>query len=222
MENALECSALFSSQVTSDVLDFVLSYTYPWELLCDIGDFILRYGKELCKKEFYSPKDGVWISKRADVAASALIDAPSIIMEGAHIRHCAYIRGSAFVSKNCTVGNSTELKNCILLDGAQAPHFNYVGDSVLGHLAHLGAGAVCSNLKSDKSKITVTVGTSRIMTELYKFGAILGDGAEVGCGAVLNPGTVIGKDSVVYPLSSVRGFVPSGVIFKGSKMIKKH
>lgn len=188
---------------------------YPWEALPRIKDFILALGPTLDKACFAEISPTVWAHKSAVIAPTASITGPLIIDEGTEIRHCAFIRGSAIVGKGCVVGNSTELKNCVLFDKVQVPHYNYVGDAVLGYKAHMGAGAVTSNVKADKSLVVVhtTQGTA-IETGLKKFGAILGDQAEVGCNAVLNPGTVVGREATVYPLSMVRGCVPAKSIYK--------
>jgi NDP-sugar pyrophosphorylase family protein len=192
---------------------------YPWEVLPKIKNFIIELSKTLPADEYYSPSDGVFISKTATIAPSASITGPCIIGPGAEIRHCAFIRGSALIGAGAVVGNSTELKNCILFDCVQVPHYNYVGDSVLGYRSHMGAGSVTSNVKSDKTNITVLVEDERLETGLRKFGAILGDFAEIGCGTVLNPGSVIGRTTNVYPQSVVRGFVPSNCIYKSADKI---
>ena len=188
--------------------------TYPWEVLGDIKAFILALGPTLPKDEYDEVSEGVWIARDAVVFPSAYIGAPCIIDHGAEVRHCAFIRGSAIVGKNCVVGNSVELKNALLFDGVQTPHYNYVGDSVLGYKSHMGAGSITSNVKSDKTLVVVKNGGDRMETGLKKFGAILGDFVEVGCNSVLNPGCVIGRRSSVYPTSSVRGVVPQDSIFK--------
>ena len=195
------------------------SVTYPWEALSKIKDFILELGKSLPGDEYFSPSEGVWIAKSATVAPSAVIGAPCIIGKEAEIRHCAFIRGSAIVGNGAVVGNSCELKNAILFDKVQVPHFNYVGDSILGFKSHMGAGSITSNVKSDKTNVTISTKDGKIETGLRKMGAVLGDEVEVGCNSVLNPGTVIGKHSNVYPLSSVRGFVPKSHIFKSPDSI---
>ena len=187
---------------------------YPWEVLGDIKAFILALGPTLPKDEYDEVSEGVWIARDAAVFPSAHIGAPCIIDHGAEVRHCAFIRGSAIVGKNCVVGNSVELKNALLFDGVQTPHYNYVGDSVLGYKSHMGAGSITSNVKSDKTLVVVKNGGERMETGLKKFGAILGDFVEVGCNSVLNPGCVIGRRSSVYPTSSVRGVVPQDSIFK--------
>ena len=190
--------------------------TYPWEALDGIKSFILELGETLSADEYDHPEEGVWIAKDAKIFPSAYIGAPCIIDHGAEVRHCAFIRGSAIVGKNAVVGNSTELKNVVLFDNVQVPHYNYVGDSVLGYKAHMGAGAVTSNVKGDKRNVIVH-GEQSYETGRKKFGAMLGDFAEIGCNSVLNPGTVIGRDSQVYPLSSVRGVIPARQIVKGDR-----
>ena len=196
-------------------------YEYPWEVLSELSDFIKTLGDALSLQDFQRVGKDVWISHDARVAPSAEIIGPCIICKGAEIRHCAFIRGSVIVGEGAVVGNSTELKNCILFDGVQVPHYNYVGDSVLGRCAHMGAGAVTSNVKSDKSTVCVSAGAQRLDTKRKKCGAMLGDFAEIGCHAVLNPGTVIGQYSNVYPTSSVRGFVPPYHIFKATDRVVK-
>lgn len=189
--------------------------TYPWEVLGELSDFILRLGATLPAEEFDHPEEDVWIAKDAKVFPSAYIGGPCIIDHEAEIRHCAFIRGSAIVGKKAVVGNSVELKNVVLFDFVQTPHYNYVGDSILGFKSHMGAGSITSNVKSDKTLVVVRNGEERLETGRKKFGAILGDHVEVGCNSVLNPGTIIGRASRVYPLSSVRGAVPPDSIFKG-------
>lgn len=188
--------------------------TYPWEVLPKIKSFILSLSATLDPEKFEKRGDDVWIAKSATVFPSAYIAGPCIIDEEAEVRHCAFIRGSVIVGKGSVVGNSTEVKNAVIFDNVQVPHYNYVGDSVLGYRSHMGAGSITSNVKSDKTLVKVTVGGERIDTGLKKFGAMLGDFVEVGCGSVLNPGTVIGKNTNIYPLSSVRGTVPANSIYK--------
>lgn len=190
---------------------------YPWEILDKIKDIIAAIGETLPADAFDHPADGVWIAKDAEVFPSAYIGAPCIIGHGTQVRQGAFIRGGALVGDGAVIGNSTELKNCILFDGVQAPHFNYVGDAVLGYRAHLGAGAVTSNVKSDKTPVVVQNGKERIETGRRKLGAMVGDWVEVGCNSVLNPGTIIGARSSVYPLSSVRGIIAPDSIFKGER-----
>ncbi len=190
---------------------------YPWEILDKIKDIIAAIGETLPVDAFDHPADGVWIAKDAEVFPSAYIGAPCIIGHGTQVRQGAFIRGGALVGDGAVIGNSTELKNCILFDGVQVPHFNYVGDAVLGYRAHLGAGAVTSNVKSDKTPVVVQNGKERIETGRRKLGAMVGDWVEVGCNSVLNPGTVIGRESRVYPLSCVRGVVPPRHIVKGDR-----
>ena len=191
-------------------------FVYPWEALAHIKEFILELGPTLPADEFDNPAEGVWIAKDASVFDSAYIGSPLIIDKGAEVRQCAFLRCPAIVGKGAVVGNSTELKNVILFDKVQVPHYNYVGDSILGHCSHMGAGAITSNLKSDKSLVVVKdfATGEAIETGIKKFGAMLGDHVEVGCNSVLNPGTVIGGNTNVYPLSRVRGFVPASHIFK--------
>ena len=189
-------------------------FTYPWEVLPEIKSFISELGKTLPADRFDKVGENVWIAKSAKVAPSAYINGPAIIDEEAEIRHCAFIRGSAIVGKGAVVGNSTELKNVILFNKVQVPHYNYVGDSILGYKSHMGAGSITSNVKSDKTLVVVRCNGEECHTGLKKFGAMLGDNVEVGCNSVLNPGTVIGSHSNIYPLSSVRGFVPAHSIYK--------
>ncbi len=196
---------------------------YPFEVLPEISDYIRSLGKTLDPERFYFKENDVYIAKTASIAPSASITGPCIIDEAAEIRHCAFIRGNAVVGKGAVVGNSTELKNVILFDGVQVPHYNYVGDSVLGYKAHMGAGAITSNVKSDKSLVSVKSESGEYKTGLKKFGAILGDNVEVGCGSVLNPGTVIGKNTNIYPLSMVRGVVEENSIYKKrGEVVKKY
>lgn len=193
--------------------------TYPWEVLTKINDFIIKLGNELDLNKFEKKSENLWIAKSAKIAPTSCIIGPCIIDEDAEIRHSAFIRGNAIVGKNVVVGNSTELKNVIIFNNAQVPHYNYVGDSILGYKSHMGAGSIISNLKSDKSLVTVKCNNEKIETNLKKFGAILGDNVEVGCGSVLNPGTVIGRKTNIYPLSSVRGYVNQNMIYKNQNEI---
>lgn len=188
--------------------------TYPWEALPKIKDFIIALGERLPEEKYERREGNIWIARSAKVFPSAYIGGPAIIDEEAEIRHCAFIRGSAIVGKGAVVGNSTELKNVILFNKVQVPHYNYVGDSILGYKAHMGAGSITSNVKSDKTLVVVKAGEESFETGLKKFGAMLGDHVEVGCNSVLNPGTVIGKNTNIYPTSMVRGFIPADSIYK--------
>lgn len=188
--------------------------TYPWEVLPEIKEYIVRLGESLPADTYDEVSEHVWVAKNAKVFPSAYLGAPCIIDEEAEVRHCAFIRGAAIVGKGAVVGNSVELKNVVLFNKVQVPHYNYVGDSVLGYKAHMGAGSITSNVKSDKTLVVVKSDGGNIETGFKKFGAMLGDNVEVGCNSVLNPGTVIGRASSVYPTSSVRGHVPAGSIYK--------
>ncbi len=187
---------------------------YPWEALAQIGGFIRELGGMLPEEVYRKVEKDVWIARSATVFPSACIQGPAIIGENAQVRHCAFIRGNAIVGEGAVVGNSTELKNVVLFNKVQVPHYNYVGDSILGYKAHMGAGSITSNVKSDKKPVVVKTESGRIETGMKKFGAMLGDGVEIGCGTVLNPGSVVGKHTNIYPLSSVRGYVPAGSIYK--------
>lgn len=199
--------------------DYLGGFEYPWQALAGIKELIISLGSTLDMNEYELKGENVWIHKTASVAPSAYIGAPCIIGENSEVRHCAFIRGSALIGKNCVVGNSTELKNVILFDNVQVPHYNYVGDSILGYKSHMGAGSITSNVKSDKTLVAVKNGSEIIETGLKKFGAMLGDFVEVGCGSVLNPGSVIGRNTNIYPLSCVRGCVPGNSIFKTGGVI---
>ena len=202
--------------------DLFEGVTYPWEVLPKIGDFIMELGKTLPENKFEKIGENVWIAKSATVFPSAYIQGPCIIDEEAEVRHCAFIRGNAIVGKGAVVGNSTELKNVVLFNKVQVPHYNYVGDSILGFRSHMGAGSITSNFKSDKTQVWVH-GEEEIETGLRKFGAMLGDDVEVGCNSVLNPGTVVCKNSNIYPVSCVRGVVPPNSIYKNkTEIIKKY
>jgi NDP-sugar pyrophosphorylase family protein len=194
--------------------DYLKQFEYPWQALDGVKDLILSLGAKLPAEEYDQPVPNVWVHKTASVAPTAYLGAPCIIGPGTEVRHCAFIRGSALVGENCVVGNSVELKNVILFDNVQTPHYNYVGDSILGYKSHMGAGSITSNVKSDKTLVVVKNGEELIETGRKKFGAILGDFVEVGCNSVLNPGTVIGRHTSIYPTSSVRGVVPAGSIYK--------
>lgn len=202
--------------IAKDIFEGV---TYPWEILPKISEFIIKLGETLPTDEYDKVGENVWIAKDAKVFESAYINGPVIIDHGAEVRHCAFIRGNAIVGKNCVVGNSTELKNVILFNNVQVPHYNYVGDSILGYKSHMGAGSITSNVKSDKTNVTIMIGDDKIETGLKKMGAMLGNNVEVGCNSVLNPGTVIGSESNIYPLSMVRGYVPPKSIYKNKNEV---
>lgn len=199
--------------------ELLAKFEYPWEALPEISKFILEIGPKLDHEIYELKGENIWIAKSANVYPSAYIKGPVIIGENAEVRHCAFIRGNAIVGKNAVVGNSTELKNVILFNNVQVPHYNYVGDSILGYKAHMGAGSITSNVKSDKKLVIVKDKEEKIKTGLKKFGAMIGDCVEVGCGSVLNPGSVIGKNTNIYPLSSVRGVVPENSIYKNKNEI---
>ncbi len=194
--------------------DYMATAEYPWELLAGLSDYIIKLGETLDPERYEKREEHVWVAKSAKVASTAFLGSPLIIDEEAEVRHCAFIRSSAIVGKGTVVGNSTELKNVILFNKVQVPHYNYVGDSILGYKAHMGAGSITSNVKSDKTLVVVRDGQEEIATGRKKFGAMLGNNVEVGCNSVLNPGTVIGAGSSVYPLSSARGVIPAGSIYK--------
>ncbi len=201
---------------------YLEQFTYPWEALKGIKDFIVQLGSTL-GDDYQEVSPQVWVHRTATVAPTAYLGAPCIIGAGTEVRHCAFIRGSALVGENCVVGNSVELKNVILFDNVQTPHYNYVGDSILGYKSHMGAGSVTSNVKSDKTLVVVKDGKEQIPTGLKKFGAMLGDYVEVGCNSVLNPGTVVGRHTNIYPTSCVRGVVPANHIWKtGGVVVAKH
>lgn len=195
------------------------SAVYPWEVLPKIKEFIIELGNQLNKDEYEQKGENVWIAKTAKVAPTAYINGPAIIGKDAEIRHCAFIRGNAIIGEGAVVGNSTELKNVILFNKVQVPHYNYVGDSILGYKSHMGAGSITSNVKSDKKLVVVKNGDAKIETGLKKFGAMIGDNVEVGCGSILNPGSVIGKNTNIYPLSSVRGVIKENSIYKSQNEI---
>lgn len=201
---------------------YLEQFTYPWEALKGIKDFIVQLGSTL-GDDYQEVSPQVWVHRTATVAPTAYLGAPCIIGAGTEVRHCAFIRGSALVGENCVVGNSVELKNVILFDNVQTPHYNYVGDSILGYKSHMGAGSLTSNVKSDKTLVVVKNGQEQIPTGLKKFGAMLGDYVEVGCNSVLNPGTVVGRHTNIYPTSCVRGVVPANHIWKtGGVVVAKH
>lgn len=217
MEECKVCNLYnLNETIAKDLLERV---TYPWEALSQINDYILELGKKLDPEKYDKIGEDVWIAKTAKVMPTAYIHGPAIIGENAEIRHCAFIRGKAIVGEGAVVGNSTELKNVILFNKVQVPHYNYVGDSILGYKSHMGAGSITSNVKSDKKLVIVKNGKEQIETGIKKFGAMIGDEVEVGCGSVLNPGTVVGKNSNIYPLSSVRGVVPQKSIYKNKNEI---
>ena len=213
MNDCIKISELFdlNETIAADIFD---GCTFPWEVLSKIGDFIVKLGNTLPESEYEKRGENVWVAKSAKVFDSAYINGPCIIGKDAEVRHCAFIRGNAIVGEGAVVGNSTELKNVILFNKVQVPHYNYVGDSILGYKSHMGAGSITSNVKSDKTLVVVKDGDEKIETGLKKFGAMLGDFVEIGCNSVLNPGTVIGRHTNVYPLSSVRGVIPANSIFK--------
>ncbi|MDD7547885.1 MAG: UDP-N-acetylglucosamine pyrophosphorylase [Lachnospiraceae bacterium] len=202
-------------------VDIFEGLKFPWEVLPKIKDFIIKLGETLPEDRYERKGENIWIAKSAKVFPSAYIAGPCIIDEDAEVRHCAFIRGSAIVGKGCVVGNSTELKNVILFNKVQVPHYNYVGDSILGFKAHMGAGSITSNVKSDKTLVVVKSDGENIETGLKKFGAMLGDNVEVGCNSVLNPGTVVGRSTNIYPTSCVRGYIPANSIYKDSSNIIK-
>lgn len=205
--NLYDLSKTIASKLLSETV-------YPWEALPKIGDFIRALGSQLSKEEYIQQGDDIWIAKDASVAPSASIHGPAIIGKGAEIRHCAFIRGNAIVGEGAVVGNSTELKNVILFNKVQVPHYNYVGDSILGYCSHMGAGSITSNVKSDKKLVVLHTPEGDLETGMKKFGAMLGDYVEVGCGTVLNPGTVVGRNVNIYPLSMVRGVIAENSIYK--------
>ena len=222
---AMKIEELFALNQTI-AKDLFEGHTYPWEVLPLIGDFIIELGKTLPKDEYDLIGENIWAAKSAKIAESASITGPVIIGKNAEIRQCAFIRGKAIIGENAVVGNSTELKNVVLFNNVQVPHYNYVGDSILGYKSHMGAGSITSNVKSDKTLVTINASLydgTKIETGLKKMGAVLGDFVEVGCNSVLNPGTVIGRQTNIYPISSVRGYVPPNSIVKtGGIIIEKH
>lgn len=213
MSTGITVSDLYDLQETI-AAELLKGLTYPWEALPKIHDFIISLGKSLPEDLFEERGEHIWIAKSAKVAPTACLNGPLIVDEKAEIRHCAFVRGNAIVGKGAVVGNSTELKNVILFNQVQVPHYNYVGDSILGFKSHMGAGSITSNVKSDKTLVTVKGEDILIETGLKKMGAMLGDHVEVGCNSVLNPGTVIGRNTNIYPTSMVRGVIPAGSIYK--------
>lgn len=210
----LKIKALYQDLNQTMAKETLESKEYPWEVLPLIHDMILEIGKTLSEEEYDQLEGDIWIARSAKVAKTACINGPAIIGKNAEVRHCAFIRGNALVGEGAVVGNSTELKNVILFNKVQVPHYNYVGDSILGYGSHMGAGSITSNVKSDKTLVTIKVGDSIIETGIKKVGAMLGDHVEVGCGSVLNPGTVIGADTNIYPLSMTRGYIPKNSVYK--------
>ena len=200
---------------------YLMQFTYPWEALAGLGDFIVELGKSLPREEYEEIGEHIWAAKSAVIAPTASIAGPAIIGKETEVRHCAFIRGNALVGNNAVVGNSTELKNVILFDNVQVPHYNYVGDSILGYKAHMGAGSITSNVKSDKKLVVVKAGDVRLETGRKKVGGMLGDFVEVGCGTIVNPGSVVGRNTSIYPLSMVRGFVPADSIYKNQGEVVK-
>ena len=221
MKEQLRISELFdlNETIAKDIFE---GAEYPWEVLPKISEFIVKLGNTLSEDEYEKRGENIWVAKDADVAPTAFLNGPLIIGKSATVRHCAFIRGNAIVGEGAVVGNSTELKNVILFNKVQVPHYNYVGDSILGYKSHMGAGSITSNVKSDKTLVTIKDGSEKYETGLKKMGAVLGDNVEVGCNSVLNPGTVVGRCSNIYPLSMVRGFVPANSIYKKqSEIVEK-
>lgn len=216
--NDVKITDLYSLEHTL-AADYLRGFTYPWEALKGISDLIVSLGKSLDPDEYDNPSENVWVHKTAKIFPSAYLGAPCIIGANTEVRHCAFIRGSALVGENCVVGNSVELKNVIIFDNVQTPHYNYVGDSILGYKSHMGAGSITSNVKSDKTNVVIKSTDEQLETGIKKIGAMLGDCVEVGCNSVLNPGTVIGKNSNIYPTSCVRGVVPANSIYKTGGVI---
>ncbi len=212
IENLFDLNETIAAELFADAV-------YPWEILGKINSFIIRLGNTLDSSRFEKRGEHIWVAKSADIAPTACLNGPLIVDEEAQIRHCAFIRGSAVIGRGAVTGNSTELKNVVLFNGVQVPHYNYVGDSVLGYKAHMGAGSITSNVKSDKTLVTVRDGVETIETGLKKFGAMLGDFVEVGCNTVLNPGTVVGRNTNIYPLSMVRGVIAADCVYKNKNEI---
>lgn len=217
MERA-KISSLYDLEQTI-ARDLFEGLTYPWEALAKIGDFIRELGPKLDPEKFEQRGEDIWIAKSAKVAPTAFIGGPAIIDEEAQVRHCAFVRERAIVGRGSVVGNSTELKNVVIFNSVEVPHYNYVGDSILGYKSHMGAGSITSNVKSDRSLVVVKDGEEQLAAGIKKFGAMLGDYVEIGCGSVLNPGSVIGRHTNVYPLSSVRGVVPANSIYKNKNEV---
>lgn len=205
-----------SQTIAADIFKEIL---YPWEALPKISEFIIKIGNTLPKEEYEQRGENIWVARSARIMPTAYLGGPLIIGPNTEVRHCAFIRGSAIIGENCVIGNSSELKNCIIFNHAQVPHYNYIGDSILGYYSHLGAGAKTSNLKSDKTNVKIRLDQESIETGIKKFGAIVGDHVEVGCNAILNPGTVIGRETIIYPLSMVRGYIKNNSIYKNQNEI---
>lgn len=218
MKNTLKINNLLDLNQTI-AKDLFVNIEYPWEALPKIGKFISTIGNSLPKSEYIKVCENVWAAKDAQIAKSVSITGPAIIGKNSELRHCAFIRGNCIIGNNCVVGNSTELKNVILFNNVQVPHYNYVGDSILGYKSHMGAGSITSNVKSDKSLVALKLPNEQINTYLKKFGAIIGDYVEIGCNTVLNPGTIIGRNTNIYPLSNVRGIISQNKIYKSSDSI---
>ena len=219
MENAKIANMYDLSQTIAG--EYLAQFTYPWEALKGISDFIKKLGPTLDPEVYEKRGENIWVAKSATVAETACLNGPLIIDEEAEIRHCAFIRGSAIIGKGSVVGNSTEIKNDIIFNSVQVPHYNYVGDSILGYKSHMGAGSITSNVKSDKKLVEIHLDDTKIETHMKKIGAILGDYVEVGCGSILNPGTIVGRRSNIYPLSSVRGYVADHSIYKNKNEVVK-
>ncbi len=219
--NNVKITDLFDLSHTASA-EYLSRFTYPWEALKGISNIIIELGSRLDPDEYDNPTENVWIHKTAKVFPSAYIGSPCIIGAGTEVRHCAFIRGSALIGENCVIGNSAELKNVIIFDNVQTPHYNYVGDSILGYKSHMGAGSITSNVKSDKTNVVIKNGSEALETGIKKIGAMLGDFVEVGCNSVLNPGTIVGRNSNIYPTSCVRGVIPSDSIYKvGGTIVTK-
>lgn len=214
MYQELKNTTLFHNMEETIAGDIFQNTVFPWEILPLIKDFIPKLGASLSPDEYAHPAEDVWIAKSAKLAPTAVINGPCIIGKGTELRQCAFIRGSVIIGEDCVVGNSTELKNVILFNNVQVPHYNYIGDSILGYKSHMGAGSITSNVKSDKTNVTIRYKGEVIETGLKKMGAILGNYVEVGCNSVLNPGSIIGSNTNIYPLSMVRGYIPKGSIYK--------
>lgn len=215
-KNLFDLSKTIASQLIN-------KYDYPWDVLKEIKNYILEIGPSLPDDEYEKKGENIWISKNANISLSSYIGGPAIIQGGVEVRHCAYIRGNVIIGKNSVVGNSTEIKNSILFEETQIPHYNYVGDSMLGYKSHLGAGSITSNIKSDKTNIEIKLENEKVKTNLRKFGAIIGDYCEIGCNCVMNPGTILGKNCSIYPLTMVRGYIESNHIVKNNgEIIKKY